>query len=106
MSFEQPMGVSTCLPPTLHLMGRPVGKRLLCDSIIKQDHPGSSSLANTKEKTEDSGHYLAHRLSLRCCPQPVSATLLQAISLLSNYSGQLEREYAPAHVLSQDSINK
>lgn len=38
-----------CLPPTLHLTGRPVGKSLLCDSIIKQAHPGSSSLANTKE---------------------------------------------------------
>lgn len=79
---------------------------LLCDSIIKQAHPGSSSSANTKEKNEDSGHYLAHELSLRCGPQPVSATLPRAVSLLSNYSGQPEREYAPAHVLSWDSVNK
>lgn len=34
-----------CLPPTRHLMSRPAGKRLPYDPIIKQVHPGGSSLA-------------------------------------------------------------
>lgn len=34
-----------CLPPTHHLMSRPAGKRLPYDPIIKQVHPGGSSLA-------------------------------------------------------------
>ena len=56
------------LPPTRHLMSRPAGKRLPYDPIIKQVHPGGSSLVNIKEENEDSGHYLAQGFSLLSCP--------------------------------------
>lgn len=91
-----------CLPPTPHLMSRPAGKHLLYDSIIKQVHQGGSSLVNIKEKNEDSGHYLAHRLSLYCPLACFFSFLLEVISLLSNYPRQLEKEFASSHVLSRD----
>lgn len=67
MSFEQPMDVSASLPHSTWRADLSASGSFMIP-IIKQVHLGGSSLANIKEKNEESGPYLAHRFSLLCCP--------------------------------------